>query len=208
MMKKMKNCDQCENCQPEEEKEYEEMPFMPPFAETHIENSHLFLYGEINPSTMLRLRISLQKMTEMLMHKAFIYDIEPPAIKLHINSPGGELFAALAMSDVIKKNKVKVETIVEGCAMSAGTFLSIVGSKRLIYPNSLMMIHQISTMAGGTAEDIQQEHENCQTIMESIKKLYLDNTKMTKKQLETFLKKDQYLTAEQALKLGLVDKII
>ena len=71
-----------------------------------------------------------------------------------------------------------------------------------------VLIHQLSSGVVGTSEDIEQENENCQTIMNTIKSIYYNNTKMTKRQIEAILKKDQYFTSKECLKYNLVDIIL
>ena len=86
--------------------------------------------------------------------------IDPIPIKLHIQSDGGEVFAAFSAVDTIQKCKVPVETIIEGCAASAATIISVAGSRRFITPYSHMLIHQISSGFWGKMHEFEDEMKN------------------------------------------------
>jgi len=113
-------------------------------------------------------------------------------------------------SDIIKTSNVPIYTIVEGYAFSAATHFSVVGQKRFITENSVMLIHQLSAYGGGGPyEKIKDEAQNSELLMVRMKKLYLGNThgKMKKNELDKLLTKDIFLDAQDCVRLGLVDEI-
>ena len=92
---------------------------------------------------------------------------------------------------------------------SAGTFISLAGTKRFMMSSSWVLIHQISQWFSGmyTYEAIRDEMENSKNIMKSLHKMYSDTTNIPKKKLDTFFKHDIYISADEALKLGIIDGI-
>ena len=131
-----------------------------------------------------------------------------PTIHLRINSYGGEIFAGLSTVDVIRSLRTKVYTYVEGAAASAATLISIAGKKRFIGKNSFMLLHQLSSVCAGTFERLEDEHENNKRIMNSMKSLYKEYTKIPMKELDQILKRDIWFDANTCLKYGIVDAII
>jgi ATP-dependent Clp protease protease subunit len=135
---------------------------------------------------------------------------EPKPLKIFINSNGGDVFAAIPLIDAIKNSKIPIHTYVEGMAASAASLISMVGHKRYITKNSFMLIHELRTGVQGTYSDIMDEKENCDKLMQVIKKIYLERTagKLESDVLEKILKRDIILTADECSNYGLVDEII
>ena len=104
--------------------------------------------------------------------------------------------------------KSKVYTYVEGGAASAATLISVTGNKRYIGKNSLMLIHQLSAGNYGNFQQLEEQQENYRRLMQIIKSVYKQYTKMPMKTLEEILKRDLWLTAEECLQYGMVDEII
>lgn len=203
--KKFKNCEQCEN--QEEQEPFNPEDFFNSMSFTGEKNK-IYFYTDINKDSILNLNVKLQQFTNTLMARSFELSQEPANIYLHINSNGGSVFDGLIASDYVKKNKIPIHTIIDGACASAATFISIVGTKRLIHENSFMLIHQLSSAAWGTFSNLSDEMQNCSTLMTTIKNLYKKYTKIPVKQLDEILKHDLWFTAKEALKWGLVDEII
>ena len=131
-------------------------------------------------------------------------------LKIFINSNGGDVFAAIPLIDAITNCSVPIHTFVEGMAASAASLLSMMGHKRFITKNSFMLIHELRTGVQGTYSDIMDEKENCDKLMDVIKKIYLEKTKgnLESDTLEKILKRDIILTSEECKNYGLVDEII
>ena len=136
------------------------------------------------------------------------YDIEPPAIKLHIHSYGSSVFSALAAIDAIRDMKVPVHTIIEGCAASAATMISVVGDKRFVKKNAKMLIHQLSSSFWGKMDDIEEELTNLRSLMDTIKLIYREHSKVPVRKIDEILKHDLWWDAETCLKYKLVDEIV
>ena len=131
-------------------------------------------------------------------------------IHLYINSPGGSVTAGMAIYDTMNYIKCDVSTICVGMAASMGAFLLAGGAKgkRLALPNAEVMIHQPSGGARGQATEIQIVAEN---ILRKKKKLHEILAANTGQQYEVIVRdtaRDNYMTAEEALKYGLIDRVI
>lgn len=173
-----------------------------------VESNRIYFYSDIDRSSVLKLNKALRSTSVSLQNKANELDIPTPDIMLHINSNGGNVVDGLIASDYVRKCKVPIQTIIDGCSASAATFISIVGSHRKIHQNSFMLVHQLSGELWGTFANMQDEMENCQHLMKVIKELYKRYTKMPNKLLEKTLKRDILLSSKDCLKYGFVDEII
>jgi ATP-dependent Clp protease, protease subunit len=172
--------------------------------------SHIYFSNGIDPDTAFKLKRMLKEIeTEKLFHQAQ-NDTEPTPIKLHISSPGGNVFESFALFDIIIKMRVPVYIYVEGAAMSGATFLVLAGDKRFITRNSFMLIHQVTHYLppSETHAEIEDLKQNSDVIMRSMKYIYKTKTSMNMKEINDILKKDLYLSSEDCLKLGFVDEII
>jgi ATP-dependent protease ClpP protease subunit len=174
-----------------------------------LDNSVNF-YADIAGITCAELNRILRELDVRMQHaKITMNDSQfDPTIHLRINSYGGEIFAGLSTVDVIRSLRTKVYTYVEGAAASAATLISIAGKKRFIGKNSFMLLHQLSSVCAGTFERLEDEHENNKRIMNSMKTLYKEYTKIPMKELDKILKRDIWFDANTCLKYGIVDAII
>lgn len=172
------------------------------------DDNHIYFYSEVTKKTIFDLIKEIRFVTQKMLDVKRKYNIESPPIYLHINSYGGSIFAAMASVDVIKENEVPIYTVVEGCAASAATLMSVVGEKRFIRPNAHMLIHQLSTIFWGKMEEFDDEMKNLNRLMDLIKKIYKEHTNVPMKKISEILKHDIWWNAETCIKNGLVDDII
>ena len=169
----------------------------------------IYYYSEVKRTEILKLNKCITQLSDKLIHHAHTLRMsEPPPIYLHISSYGGSIFAGMSALDYIRTSKVPVHTVIDGCAASAATLMSIVGNHRAIHKNSHMMIHQLSSMNWGTFEQIKDDMKNSELLMKKIKQIYSEHTKIPKRKLTQLLKHDLWWDAETCLKYGLVDEII
>jgi ATP-dependent protease ClpP protease subunit len=132
-------------------------------------------------------------------------------INVYINSVGGYVCVGVSILENIRKciaQGTPIHTHVTGEAASAATFISVVGSKRTIGKHSTMMIHQLSTWFNGKHSEFVDKSINLETMMKTIKDIYLTYTKIDKKTLDKLLVRDIDLTAKECLKYGFVDEIL
>jgi len=133
-------------------------------------------------------------------------------ISLYINSPGGSVTAGMAIYDTMQFIHCDVQTIVMGQACSMGSLLSTAGAtgKRMILPNARHMIHQPSGGASGQATDIQIQAREIQKMKEYLTNIYVKHNTAGKTyaELSADMERDFFMSAQEALDYGLVDKII
>lgn len=131
-------------------------------------------------------------------------------IKIYIDSYGGYVYQCFGLLSVIDKSKTAVHTIVTGAAMSCGFMILIHGHKRFAYENATPMYHQVSDGIQGKVKDIQEDLKETLRLQERVEEMTLTRTKITKKKLKKIYKtkRDWYMTAKEAKKLGVVDEII
>jgi len=131
-------------------------------------------------------------------------------IKLYINTPGGSVTAGLAIYDTMQYVKPDVSTICVGTAASMGAVLLAAGAKkkRFTLPNAEVMIHQVMGGAEGPATDVKIRAEHILQVRDRINKILAKHTSQTFNKIERDTDRDYFMTAEEALKYGVVDKII
>jgi len=131
-------------------------------------------------------------------------------ISLYINSPGGSVSAGLAIYDTMQYIKCDVSTICMGMAASMGAFLLAAGAKgkRYALPNSEIMIHQPSGGAQGQATDIMIHTNHILHIKKRLNTILSENTGKPYEQVAADTERDNFMTAQQALEYGLIDKVI
>lgn len=131
-------------------------------------------------------------------------------IKLYINSPGGSVSAGLAIYDTMQIIKPDVSTICVGIAASMGAVLLAGGAagKRYALPNSEVMIHQVLGGAQGQASDIKIAAEHILKTKDKLNRILAEHTGKTEAQIEKDSDRDNFMSTEEALKYGLIDKII
>mmetsp|Transcript_43860 Transcript_43860/g.86035 ORF Transcript_43860/g.86035 Transcript_43860/m.86035 type:complete len:261 (+) Transcript_43860:193-975(+) len=131
-------------------------------------------------------------------------------IYLYVNCPGGSVIAGLALYDTMMHIKSDVVTINIGLAASMASFIVAAGTRgrRMALPNSRIMIHQPMGGAQGQAEDIKVEAAQIMRIRDNLVKMYSMMTGQTQAAITDALDRDNFMSAEDALKFGLIDKVI
>ena len=131
-------------------------------------------------------------------------------ISLYINSPGGSISAGMAIYDTMNYIKCDVSTICMGLAASMGAFLLSSGAKgkRLALPNSELMIHQPSSGVQGQATDMKIRTDWVIRTREKLNRIMSEQTGQPLEVIERDTERDNFMTAQQAVDYGLVDKII
>ena len=131
-------------------------------------------------------------------------------IQFYINSPGGVITSGLAIYDTMQYIKCDVCTICIGMAASMGAFLLSAGTKgkRMALPNAEIMIHQPSGGAQGQATDIQIQARSIESMKQKLNAILAENTGKPIEQIAADTERDNFMTAEEALEYGLIDKVI
>jgi ATP-dependent Clp protease, protease subunit len=151
-------------------------------------------------------------MANIIIAQLLFCESEDPKkdIKLYIHSPGGSVSAALAILDTMNHIKPDVSTICVGIAASAAAVLLSSGTKgkRFILPNAEVMIHQVMGGAEGQASDIAIRAKHIARTKDTLNKILAKNTGKTPTEVEKDSDRDNFMTAEEAKKYGLVDEIL
>ena len=171
-------------------------------------SNRIYYYSIVSRPKVLKLNKSIQLINNQIKCRSAVYGSDGTPIRIHINSYGGSVFAGLSAVDYIKSSSAKVESIVEGCAASAATLMSVVADKRYMHSNACMLIHQLSGLMWGKFQEMKDDMENSEMLMNKIKKIYRDHCSIPEDVLEQILKRDIWWDAETCLKYGLVDEII
>ena len=160
----------------------------------------IFLSDEVNDAT-----------ASLVVAQLLFLEAQDPDkdISFYINSPGGSVTAGMAIYDTMNFIKCDVSTICIGMAASMGAFLLSAGAKgkRIALPDSEIMIHQPLGGAEGQASDIKIRADLILRTRDMLNKILAENTGKSIEQIEKDTDRDNFMTAEQALEYGLIDKI-
>ena len=173
------------------------------------------IYSRLLKDRVIMLDTEVSEHTASLLVAQMLFlesDNPDKDISLYINSPGGSVTAGMAIYDTMQFIRCDVQTIVMGQACSMGSLLSTAGApgKRMILPHARHMIHQPSGGASGQATDIQIQAREIQKMKEYLTTIYVKHNSAGKtfEQLSADMERDFFMSAQEALDYGLVDKIL
>ena len=148
----------------------------------------------------------------IIMAQLLFLDAEDPErdIYMYINSPGGSVYAGLAIYDTMQHLRAPVSTFCVGMAMSMGAVLLAAGEpgKRNALPNSRIMMHQPSGGSQGTAADIEIAAQEILHIRERLNGIVAKHTGQTKEQIAQDVDRDRFMSPEEAAEYGLIDRVL
>ena len=133
---------------------------------------------------------------------------ERKPIKFFIDSPGGDLETMLAFIGLVSISKTPIWMINAGIAYSAAGLILMSGHKRFAMPNSQCLIHTGSGQLGGSFESTQEQMKNYKQMVDKMKTFILEHTKIDPKLFKKNVSKDWFITTDEQLELGIVDKIV
>jgi len=161
----------------------------------------IFMVGPVN-----------DQMANLIVAQLLFLESENPDkdISLYINSPGGSVSAGLAIFDTMNFIKPDVSTLCTGLAASMGAFLLAAGAKgkRFSLPNSRVMIHQPSGGSQGMASDIEIQAKEILYLRERLARIMADNTGQTIEQIHKDTDRDRFMSAEESVEYGMIDKVL
>jgi ATP-dependent Clp protease protease subunit len=171
------------------------------------------IYSRLLKDRIIMLSDEVNSVTASLVvaQMLFLEAEDPDAdIQFYINSPGGSVTDGMAIYDTMQFVKCDVSTICIGMAASMGAFLLSAGApgKRIALPNSEIMIHQPLGGAKGQATDIKIQADLIIRTREKLNAILAKNTGRSIEEIARDTERDNYMTAQQALEYGLIDKII
>ncbi len=165
-----------------------------------LEDRIVFLTGEVNDIS-----------ADIIIAQLIYLEGKDPEkdISLYINSPGGSVTAGMGIYDTMNYIKCDVSTICVGMAASMGAFLLSSGAKgmRFALPNSEIMIHQPLGGAQGQASDIEIQAKHILKTKDKLNRILAQNTSQPLEKIQKDVDRDYYMSAQEALEYGLVDKI-
>lgn len=170
-----------------------------------VENRIIF-HGPINEKSCFELIKSINNVTNTLNRFS---GIENLPLELHINSCGGDLFAALSVIETLNRCKHTIITVCEGQACSAGALIFLTGHTRRMGKNSYIMIHEIRSGTWGKFSELQDDMKNNKKLMKDLKNYMLERTnkKIPEKKIDKFLKHDILWGYKKCLKYGIATHI-
>ena len=161
----------------------------------------VFLTGEVN-----------DEVASLICAQLLFLEAENPdkEISFYINSPGGVVTSGLAILDTMNYIKCPVSTVCMGQACSMGSLLLTCGEKgrRFALPNARVMIHQPSGGFQGQATDMEIHVKEILAIKKRLNQIYVEQTGKPLKEIEEAMERDNFMTAQEALKFGLIDAVI
>jgi ATP-dependent Clp protease protease subunit len=169
------------------------------------------------PSRLLRERIIFvtgqveDTMAASICMQLLFLEAENPKkeIAMYINSPGGVVTSGLSIYDTMQFIRCPVSTIVMGQAASMGSLLSCAGEKgmRFALPHASIMVHQPSGGFQGQVTDILIHARNVENLRKRLNEIYVKHTGRSVKEIEDALERDNFMSAEEAVKFGLIDEV-
>ena len=171
------------------------------------------IYSRLLKERIIFLGEEVNEVTASLVVAQLLFlESEDPTkdINLYINSPGGSVTAGMAIYDTMNYSKCDVSTVCMGMAASMGAFLLAGGAKgkRFALPNAEVMIHQPSGGAQGQATEIRIVAEQILRTKKKLNEILAANTGQPLEVIERDTERDNYMTAEEAVKYGLIDAVI
>ena len=148
----------------------------------------------------------------IILAQLLFLDAEDPErdIYLYINSPGGNVYAGMAIYDTIQHLRAPVATFCVGMAASMGAVLVAAGAegKRAALPNSRLMIHQPSSGVQGTAADIEIQAQEILRTREKLNEILAQHTGQTVEKISEDVDRDRWMSPEEAVEYGLIDRVL
>lgn len=160
---------------------------------------------------MLDTEVSQQSASLIVAQMLFLESEDPDRdIHFYINSPGGSVTAGMSIYDTMQFIKPQVSTIVMGQAASMGSLLAAAGTagKRFVLPNARHMIHQPLGGASGQATDVEIQARELLRWKDVLTGIYVRHTGRKERELRADMERDNFMTAEQAVKYGLADSVL
>lgn len=176
---------------------------------------NLYLAKQVDQASMNALTKNILEINdndEYLKKLYAVHDLDytPKPIKIYIDSYGGAVYQCFGLLGVMEKSVTPIHTIVTGAAMSCGFMILISGHKRLGYPLSTPLYHQVSSGFYGKVQDLEEKLAETKRLQSKIEDITLSRTNISKKKLAEILRRklDWYMSAEEALSLGVIDEIL
>ena len=161
----------------------------------------LFLNGEVSDETWYGDEVTPQLFKDEL-------NADSGDITVWINSPGGDVFAAAQIYNMLRDYKGHVTVKIDGLAASAASVIAVAGDTVLVSPVAMMMIHNPATLAMGNTKDMEAAIAMLNEVKESILNAYVDKTGLSRNKLSKMMDDETWFNAKKAVELGFADKVL
>lgn len=128
-------------------------------------------------------------------------------VTIFIKSDGGDVYAGLCAMDHLKASPIEITTVADGLCASSATLIFFGGDKRLMLPNSRILIHQLSSDFSGKFEELKHEKRNLKSIMNQIRRVYEENANIPSEKLDKYMEVDVHLSSGVCIEYGIVEGI-
>jgi ATP-dependent Clp protease protease subunit len=162
----------------------------------------LLIYGDIEST-----KIYSDDVTPKEFKKELDALGEIDTLNIYINSGGGDVFAAQAIYSMLNRYKAKKTTYVDGLAASAASVIAMVGDKRIMPNNAMLMIHKAWSIAIGNADDFRKRADDLEKIEESIIAVYQEKSGIEREKVIELMAAETWMTAKEAKEYGFIDEI-
>ena len=167
----------------------------------HIEDNNIFFQGEVTTESCFYLQQNLLKLQKDHNENKYI--------NFYIQSFGGSLLSSFSVVDTIKSSNIPVYTYINGYVASAASLISVVGHKRFMSKNSMMLIHSLRTSIGDVNyQQLEDHYFNSMSMMNIVKNIYKEKAIIDDEHLDFLLSHDYWLNSTECLKYKFVDYII
>lgn len=163
-----------------------------------LQDRIVVLYGEVSTESAYAINTQLM----------YLDAISKEPIKLYLNSPGGSVYDGLSITDIITTIESPVYTIGNGMVASMGAFILSQGDKRYCTKNTRAMLHSVSSGYRGTVHDLKIDYEETSFLNNRLHELMAVKMNKTTEELLEITSRDNYMSAEESLEVGLIDEII
>lgn len=169
--------------------------------EVFDKKADLYIYGDITSFPWIESDVSSYLLSKQ------IEEIDTDEINVYINSYGGEVAEGLAIFNNLKRHKAKINTYCDGFACSAASMVFMAGDERIMYPASLLMIHNAWTYTAGDSNQLKKDAERLETITKAAKESYLSKISISEEELTQMLDNETWLDSKDCLEKGFSTKI-
>lgn len=163
------------------------------------EENELRLYGEIGPSFF-------GMIDDVMVIRALDELKDAKKIHVRLNSPGGDYFLGVSISNALRRHSAKIIIHVDALAASAGSVIAMGGDRVVMHPGSLMMIHPAWTIAMGNSTDLLKVAETLGKVDENLIDIYHKRTGLDKAKLKTLVDAETWMNGEEAMQYGFADE--
>ncbi|MCD8198240.1 MAG: Clp protease ClpP [Lachnospiraceae bacterium] len=169
--------------------------------ETNGSTAQIVIFGDITSWPWLESDVSSYNFQKE------VSALDVDEIEVHINSYGGEVAEALAITNTLMRHKAKITTYVDGFACSAATIVFMAGERRVISPLANFLVHPAWMYTQGNADDLRKTADDLDRITEQSIKAYMARISKSREELEALMKEDRFMTPEEVLEWGFATEI-